>query len=213
MYNSLVANLTRFTLITGNPAKNPEMNREARDILGAVSIRSRGALVGLRTTTHQLKTPVIEGSVTTTLIQILHDSIEMARIVDINLKLQTLVDIEDQFNRYEKIALSMLVMEATTDLMKYGKPGTSAEPTIEFNVHHTEFMFTNEISKTRNDYATISGLGLKQLTIYPVRCGGELEYVASQGIWLPYTRIPRSLHQKVLNTPLSHTDMDSPEFG
>lgn len=58
-----------------------------------------------------------------------------------------------------------------------------------------------------------SGLGLKQLTAYLVRRGGELEYVANQGMWLLHARIPRSLHQKMLNTPLNHTDTDSPESG
>lgn len=213
LHDSLAADLTRLTLITENLAKNPEMNREARDILGMVSTQSRGALADLRTTIRQLKTSVTEESATTTLTQILHDSIEVARVADINLELQVPADIEDQFNRYEKITLSMLVTEATTNLMKYGKPGTSAELTIEFNAHHIEFMSTNEIGKARSDYAMTSGLGLKQLTAYLVRRGGELEYVANQGMWLLHARIPRSLHQKMLNTPLNHTDTDSPESG
>lgn len=203
LHDSLAADLTRLTLITENLAKNPEMNREVRDILGLVSTQSRGALADLRTTIRQLKTSVTEESATTTLTQILHDSIEVARTADINLELQVPADIEDQFNRYEKTTLSMLVTEATTNLMKYGKSGTSAELAIEASGERIEFMSTNEIGKARGDYAMTSGLGLKQLTAYLVRRGGELEYVANQGMWLVHARIPRNLHQRMLNMPLN----------
>lgn len=205
LHDSLAADLTRLTLITENLAKNPQLEPFARESLSLVSQQSRQALADLRTTIRQLKTAVNEETSTATLHEILADSIDVAKTADINLGLQVPENLEEQFNRYEKIILAMLVTEATTNLMKYGKPGTAAEISIEVAQKHIEFMSTNEIGEKRSDYAMTSGLGLKQLTAYVQRRGGELEYVANQGMWLLHARIPRDLHKKMLNTPLNKT--------
>lgn len=203
LHDSLTADLTRLTLITESLAKNSQMDSGARDTLNLVASQSREALADLRTTIRQLKTSVNEDNSATSLRQILQDSINIARTAEIKLELQYPDDIEERFNRYEKTTLAMLVTEATTNLMKYGKPGTAAELSIEVTGGDIEFMSTNEIGEKRGDYALTSGLGLKQLTAYLVRRGGELEYVASRGMWLVHARIPRTLHQKMLNTPLN----------
>lgn len=204
LHDSLAADLTRLTLITENLAKNPQLEDSVRESLDLVSGQSREALVDLRTTIRQLKTPVDEQSSGRTLCEILQDSVNVAKTANITLELEIPDDLENQLNRYEETTLQMLVTESTTNLVKYGKSGTTAEISVEIAGDDIEFMATNEIGGNRVDYAMTSGLGLKQMTAYLERRGGSLEYVASQGKWLVHAEIPRDMHNKMLNTPLNH---------
>lgn len=208
LHDSLAADLTRLTLITESLAKNSKADLALRESLDLISAQSREALADLRTTIHQLKTSVNTDAGPSTLNQVLQGSIKMARSTGINLELQFPQSPEEVFNRYEQITLAMLTTEATTNLMKYSRPGSTAEITVEVTGAGIEFMSTNEIGENKTNYALTSGLGLKQLSAYLRRRGGELEYVANAGMWLLHARIPRDLHEKMLNTSWSQKSLE-----